>query len=179
MTPAIRQDPLLGAAKVLIVLIQIVVIFAMVMIGIGIGLLLSVGSARVTDAIAEAGAPAYAYWLMIGAMALVFVLLLVAVRFFKELSGIINSVGEGDPFRIENADRLTRMGWLSLGAHGLAFVLAGLAHWSVSYLEKAGHHADFGFDVEITGVLMTLILFILARVFRQGATMRAELEGTV
>ena len=179
MTPAIRKDPLLSAAKVLIVLIQVFAIFAMVMIGIGMGVLLSAGSARVTTAIAQAGAPAFAYWLMIGATALVFVLLLLAVRFFKELSGIVNSVGEGDPFQIENADRLTRMGWLSLGAHGLALVLAGLASWSVPYLEKAGHHADFGFDVEITGVLMTLILFILARVFRQGATMRAELEGTV
>ncbi len=29
------------------------------------------------------------------------------------------------------------------------------------------------------GLLLMLILFILARVFRKGAEMRAELEGTV
>lgn len=28
-------------------------------------------------------------------------------------------------------------------------------------------------------ILLTLVLFILARVFRQGTEMRAELEGTV
>ena len=36
---------------------------------------------------------------------------------------------------------------------------------------------DSGFDVN--GLLLMLILFILARVFRKGADMRAELEGTV
>ena len=172
-------DPLLGAAKVLIVLIQIIVIFAMVMIGIGIGVLFSVEHARIAAKIAEAGAPEYAFWLLIGAMALVFVLLSLAYRFFKALAGIVNSVGTGDPFEIDNADRLTRMGWLSVGAHGLALALAGLHKWFAPYLAKAGHHGDFGFDVELTGVLLTLILFILARVFRQGATMRVELEGTV
>ena len=176
---AIRNDPLLGAAKVLIVLLQVLAIFAMVMIGIGSAVLLSVQSAQMTARIAETGAPAGAYWLLIGAMTLVFVLLSLAVRFFKELTGIVNSVGEGDPFQIENADRLTRMGWLSLGAHGLAIVLAALSSWSAPYLEKAGHDAEFGFDIEITGVLLTLILFILARVFRRGAEMREELEGTV
>ena len=172
-------DPLLGAAKVLIVLIQIIVIFAMVMIGIGIGVLFSVEHANITTRIAEAGAPDYAFGVLIGALALVFVLLLVGHRFFKDLAGIVNSVGTGDPFEIDNADRLTRMGWLSVGAHGLALVAAGLSKWFAPYLAKAGHHADFGFDVDPTGVLLTLILFILARVFRQGATMRVELEGTV
>ena len=35
------------------------------------------------------------------------------------------------------------------------------------------------FNVELTGILLTLILFILARVFREGSRMREELEGTV
>ena len=177
--PTKSTDPLLGTAKVLIVLLQIFVIVAMVMIGIGIGALSSVEHARIVAKIAEAGAPNYAFWLLIGALALAFVLLALAHRFFRELAGIVNSVSTGDPFAIENADRLTRMGWLSVGAHGLAMVLAGLSHWFAPYLAKAGHQAEFGFDVELTGVLLTLILFILARVFRQGATMRVELEGTV
>lgn len=176
---SLRKDPLLGAARVLIILIQAFVIFAMVMIGIGIGALLSVQSTEIATKIAEAGAPAGAYWLLIGALVLVIVLLALAYRFFKELAGIANSVGEGDPFQTANADRLTRMGWLSIGAHALGFVLAGLTDWFAPYLEKAGHHAEFGFDIEITGVLLTLILFILARVFKRGAEMREELEGTV
>ena len=31
----------------------------------------------------------------------------------------------------------------------------------------------------ILGILLALVLFILARVFREGAAMRSELEGTV
>lgn len=179
MTPAIRKDPLLSAAKVLIVLIQIVVIFAMVMIGIGIGALLSVQHAQIAAKIAEAGAPEYAFWLLIASMVVIFALLALAYRFFTELTGITNSVGAGDPFQIENADRLTRMGWISVAVHGVTLLLMGLAGWFAPYLEKAGHHSDLGFDLDIQGVLLTLVLFILARVFRQGATMRAELEGTV
>ena len=37
--------------------------------------------------------------------------------------------------------------------------------------------ADFGFSGG--GLLLMLVLFILARVFRRGAEMREELEGTV
>jgi Protein of unknown function (DUF2975) len=176
----IRQsDPLLAAAKVLIVLIQIIVVFAMVMIGIGIGVIVSVGKTRVFAEMAKAGAPDAAFPLLIASFLLIMVMLGLADRFFKELTGIVNSVRDGDPFRIENADRLTRMGWISVGIHGLALLLVGLASWFAAYLKKAGHHADLGFDVEITGVLLTLILFILARVFRRGAEMREDLEGTV
>ena len=174
-----QSDPLLAAAKVLTVLLQFLIIFAMVAIGIGIGVLVSVGKARVFAEMAKAGAPDAAFPLLIVSFVLIMVMLGMANRFFKELTGIVNSVGEGDPFRIENADRLTRMGWISVGIHGLALLLVGLSSWFAVYLEKAGHHADLGFDVEITGVLLTLILFILARVFRRGAEMREELEGTV
>jgi hypothetical protein len=40
-----------------------------------------------------------------------------------------------------------------------------------------GNDVDFG--LSFGGVLLALVLFILARVFRKGAEMRAELEGTV
>lgn len=173
------KDPLLGSAKVLIVLTQIAIIFAMVMIGIGIGAMLSVSQAEVLKQIAEAGAPEFSFGLLVGFMALVMVLLGLAHKFFSQLSGIIDSVKEGEPFRADNADRLTRMGWISVIVHGTALVLAGIAKWFAPYLEQAGHDAELGFDVELTGVLLTLILFILARVFRRGAEMREELEGTV
>ncbi|MCC7221397.1 MAG: DUF2975 domain-containing protein [Candidatus Contendobacter sp.] len=160
-------------------LIQIVVIFAMVMLGIGIGALLSVEHAQIAAKIAQAGAPPYALWLIIGAMLLIMVLLAMAWRFFQELTGIVKSVGDGDPFHAGNAERLTRMGWISIGAHGLALILAGISSWFAPYLEKVGHDSHFGFEVEPTGILLTLILFILARVFKRGAEMREELEGTV
>jgi hypothetical protein len=38
---------------------------------------------------------------------------------------------------------------------------------------------DIGFGLSPAGVAFVLLLFILARVFRQGAAMRDDLEGTV
>ena len=42
-------------------------------------------------------------------------------------------------------------------------------------------HEELTADIEfsLTGVLLALVLFILARVFRHGAAMREDLEGTV
>ncbi len=54
-------------------------------------------------------------------------------------------------------------------------MVAALAGW-VAYISKA-NYIDVG--VSFSGVLLALILFVLARVFGQGAQMRDELEGTV
>lgn len=175
----VHKDPLLAAARVIIVMIQIIAIFGIVMLGIGIGAMLSVQNAAIAAKLAEAGAPASGLWLLIGAMAMIMVLLAMAWRFFQELTGMVNTVSQGDPFQRENAARLTRMGWLSLAAQGLILVLAMITAWFEPYFEKAGHNLDIGFDVDLTGILMTLVLFILARVFTRGADMREELEGTV
>ena len=173
------KDPLLVAAKAITILIRILAVFANVMIGIGIGALATVERGRVMAKIAEAGAPDGTFWLLIGAFALIMVLLSLAYRFFDELAGIIDSVGEGEPFRADNAQRLSRMGWLSVGGQALALVLAGITAWFAPYLDRVGERADLDFGMDLTGVLLTLILFILARVFRRGAEMREELEGTV
>lgn len=173
------KDPLLGTATVLIVLLRIIIIFAMVMIGIGIGAMFSVSYDEVMKQIADAGAPRQAFGFLVAALVMIMVLLSLAHKFFDQLAGIIASVGEGEPFRAENADRLSRMGWLSVAVHVLAAILAGLGKWFEPFAEKAGHHLEVGFNVELTGILLTLILFILARVFKRGAEMREELEGTV
>lgn len=173
------KDPLLGSAQLLTVLLRILAIFAMVMIGIGIGALLSVGYEDVMAKIAAAKAPKTAYGLLILSFALIMLMLSLAVKFFDELAGIIRSVEEGEPFRADNARRLTRMGWISVGAQALGLVLAMLSKWFGPYLERVGQHADIGFGIELTGILLTLVLFILARVFKHGTDIREELEGTV
>lgn len=100
--------------------------------------------------------------------------------FFGKLRGIIASVADGDPFVPENADRLTAMAWLMLGTYLLAGVLtlvsALVVDW-VSQFEDVHFTATLGFD--FTSLLLIIVLFILARVFRRGAEMRADLEGTV
>jgi len=71
------------------------------------------------------------------------------------------------------------MGWLAIGGQGIALALKGVVKVLEPYAIKAGKPIDLEFDLDMTGVLLVLILFILARVFRHGAAMRADLEGTV
>lgn len=173
------KDGLLAAAKVVVILCQFVFIFAMVMLGIGIGAILTVGRAELMSEIAISGAPAATIWLIALAMLTGMALLALGFRFFQELNGIIDSVDEGEPFRPENANRLSRMGWISVIAHVGVLPIAGLSLWLAPYADKVGQDVDVGAGVDVGGVLLTLILFILARVFRHGAAMREELEGTV
>ena len=106
-------------------------------------------------------------------------LLAVLFRIFHLLKQIVDTVGDGDPFVPENARRLTRMAWLTLAVQLISLPLGGLALWIGNVIKGGGSgpHVDAGFDAN--GLLLMLILFILARVFRKGAEMRAELEGTV
>lgn len=115
-------------------------------------------------------------------LVLVIGLLAMIVRLLWLLKAMVNSVGEGDPFVPENATRLTQMAWLTLGIQLISLPIGGVATWLHNVTEEAGKdvghlNIDGGFDMN--GLLLMLILFILARVFRKGAEMRAELEGTV
>lgn len=173
------RDPLLNAAKVVVILAQIVMIFGIIMLGIGIGALLTVGRAELAAEIAKAGAPPLSAWVVVAAMLVGAALLYLGWRFLKELLGIINSVGEGDPFRPDNADRLSRMGWIMVIAQLVVLPLAGIAHWLAPFLDKVDRQMEIDGGLDGGSILLILILFILARVFREGARMRADLEGTV
>ena len=113
-------------------------------------------------------------------MAIALAIIAAAFVFFGKLRAIIASVGESDPFTPENADRLNLMAWLMLGIQVLLIPAMGLglvfAKWGDS-VEHADITIDAGLDLE--GVLIVVVLFILARVFKHGAQMRADLEGTV
>jgi small-conductance mechanosensitive channel len=173
------SDPLLASAKVLIVLSQIVIVFAMVMLGIGIGALVTVGYAELANKVAETGAPAYTFWLIVLAMLTGMAILALAFKFLRELTGIIDSVDQGDPFHPLNARRLSRMGWISVIGHLLILPVMGLAVWAAPFMEEAGNDSHISGGIDFGMILLTLILFILARVFKRGAEMREELEGTV
>ena len=98
-----------------------------------------------------------------------------AFLFQRKLLHIVDSVNEGDPFQPRNAGRLAAMAWLTLAAEAIAALIGGIGQWLAPELRYAT--ADFGLSVG--GVLLALVLFVLARVFREGARMRDDLEGTV
>jgi hypothetical protein len=174
----IRHDPLLTAAKVLLYIFIGLFIFAMAMVAIGSVAVLTVGHGELTKALAEAGAPEMSFWAVIGVLLLAELLLFLILRFCLELRRIVLSVDDGDPFHPDNAARLSRMGWLALAGWATMIPIAAIASW----LERTvGDDADISVHggVDLDGVLLALVLFILARVFRHGAQMREELEGTV
>lgn len=97
---------------------------------------------------------------------------------FGKMRAIIRSAHEGDPFIAENAQRLIAMAWLLL-AHWVLGALIGVVRvYSANVATGTENSVDFSI-YDLQGLLLVLVLFILARVFRQGAAMREELEGTV
>ncbi|MGB3470271.1 MAG: DUF2975 domain-containing protein [Erythrobacter sp.] len=113
-------------------------------------------------------------------MAIAAAFVVIGFYFLNELRQIIDTVAEGDPFVPENGDRLTRMGWLAVGSQVLSIPAAAAGLAMAKMLDASEHESvttDMGFDP--TGLLLIVTLFILARVFKSGAAMREDLEGTV
>jgi hypothetical protein len=99
--------------------------------------------------------------------------------FFGKMRALIESVGKGDPFIPENARRLNAMAWLLLGAKVLAEIVGWLRLYLANLMDEQGANT-FDFNLyDLHSFLIVLVLFILARVFRHGAAMREDLEGTV
>ncbi|HSG34266.1 MAG TPA: DUF2975 domain-containing protein [Sphingomonadaceae bacterium] len=171
--PKTFKDPLLTAATVATVLARIAL--AIGMIGLAAALaaavfrpdllatppLIGIGSGKQDD---------------IPVAALVIVALTIAAfallyDFAARLARIIATVRHGDPLTLANAARLSRMAWLAMSVQGI-----NIAQTLMSmYLPNTGMDTH----MSLTGLAVGLVLFILARVFRYGATMREELEGTV
>jgi hypothetical protein len=173
------SDPLLTAAKVVIALLIALSIFVMAMLAIGLGAIFTVGRSELLADLASAGAPQYAYWVFALAIAMLIGLFWLAFQFLRDLWSLIASVDAGDPFRPANADLLNRMGWTVLGAYITALLVALQAAWLDQFAPLGNVETDVNVDLGAGGLLLMLTLFILARVFRHGAAMREDLEGTV
>jgi hypothetical protein len=174
-----NRDPLLAIARVILALCIALFVFLAAMTLIGLGALFTVGRGEVMAELAAAGAPASVYWAVAVVIVLLGGLFLLLLRFVLELNGIVKSVGRGDPFAPENAHRLSRMGWLTVAGYAIATAIGAAAAWVKSVAGEAGKDIDLDIGLDGGGVILILVLFILARVFRQGAAMRADLEGTV
>ena len=94
---------------------------------------------------------------------------------FTRLLAIVETVEEGEPFVVGNAARLQTIAWAVLGLE-LTHVVVGI----VAARASAGtQKLDIHWDFSVTRSLAILLLFVLARVFDQGARMRDELAATV
>lgn len=173
-----KRDPLLIAARVIAIVL-------IVIMAIAIGALAIAAPAVVVkqaDVLAELTAEGYVgsgaiVWAIAGIILLAIVPLALIITFLRTGIAMIDTVAAGDPFVPDNAQRLSRMGWLVLAVQASALPIGALAVWLGQRVPQADIDADF--DVSGSGLILALVLFILARIFRHGAAMREELEGTV
>lgn len=91
----------------------------------------------------------------------------------SRLLAMVDTVRAGEPFVPQNAARLKTIAWCLLGVQlfDLACgVFAGI-------LSSAGAKIDW--SPSLSGWVAVLLLFVLARVFEEGARIRADLEAMV
>lgn len=174
---ASTRDPLLTSARWIVNFIMAVMALAASALLIGIPVILF-NQATLIAEIVESHPEAAGSSLIgpiIVLMLVIITLFALAITWLVNLRRIIGTVGEGDPFTPVNADRLARMGWITLIMQFAAFPATAVAGWVQAQIDNL----DFSFEFSLTGLLLALLLFILARVFRLGAGMREDLEGTV
>jgi len=176
------KDPLLGAANAVLVLFIAVLGLAAAVFVAAAPLVLIFKGEIVPELVKEGAEKAALLFPGVSLMLLALALLLaMGVYFLVLLRRIVRSVGNGDPFVPVNAVRLSRMGWTTLIAQFVAIPIGFAVVRLATLVADADDRVDVGDDFGIsgTGLLLALVLFILARVFRTGTAMREELEGTV
>ena len=91
------------------------------------------------------------------------------------LLSIVETVSVGNPFVVANADRLKTIAWAILGLELMHYAVGTIA----SLVSTAAVPLNISSEFSLARWLTVLMLFVLARVFEQGARMREDLEGTV
>lgn len=93
----------------------------------------------------------------------------------KRLLAIVGTVRAGDPFVAANARRLQAIAWALLVLQLFGLVIGVIAR----IVSTPAHPLHLDTSFSINGWLALLLIFVLARVFAEGARMREDLEGTV
>jgi Protein of unknown function (DUF2975) len=172
-----RRDPLLGTVRIALSfgMLAGIAVSAAALASIPATLIWRNAAIAALSRNVETTLPANFIYAICGVQLLIAVTAMLGYLFVRHLRQVIDSVADGDPFIPDNAVRLNRMGWLVAAIQLIAIPAGALAGW----IAWAGHVRYIDVGVSLGGVLLALILFILARVFRRGAEMREELEGTV
>ena len=179
MTASQPSDWLLKVANLLLLIVQGFLALAAAALVVGLPTIIIIRDRAEASLRAEMGDPNLVFPLVaiVAVLMLAMVIVGMAFYFFGRMRQIVLTVEEGDPFVPENAERLTLMAWLMLGMQALALPAAGLAVFIASRLGEDAGNVDASFD--LSGIILVITLFILARVFRKGTEMRDDLEGTV
>ena len=93
----------------------------------------------------------------------------------KRLLAVVDTVRDGDPFLAENAFRLQAIAWFLLVLQLLSLAIAAIGRW----ISTPGHEVELDAGFSLAGWLSVLLMFVLARVFAEGAVMRRDLQGTI
>ena len=93
----------------------------------------------------------------------------------KRLLAIIETVRNGDPFVASNAERLETIARALLAIQVLSMIIGAIGR----AISTPAHPVNFDAGFSINGWLAVLLIFLLARVFAEGASMRDDLEGMV
>jgi hypothetical protein len=169
------SDPLALSRRVLRALIKLNLLMGALILALLIASLIS--EAWVMRALG-AGPPQGNSMLFVG-MRLIMVIGLGAVPvahfILTRLLAIVETVSVGNPFVVANAARLQGIAWAMLGLELMHFAVGIVA----AIVSTASAPLNIGWGFSLTRLLAVLMLFVLARVFEQGARMREELEGTV
>ena len=96
---------------------------------------------------------------------------------FTRLLAIVGTVRAGDPFVLDNAMRLKTIAWCMLWLQLLHLTFGLMA----TMMNAAGSRINFDFSP--TGTLIgwatVFLVFVLARVFEEGARIRTDLETMI
>lgn len=93
---------------------------------------------------------------------------------FRRTLDLLRSVREGQPFAAENAQRLRIMAWCLL-----AIQVIHLGSILMAQIASRAVHQRIEVEMSVVGWLAVFLLFVLSRVFEEGARNRSELEGMI
>ena len=145
-------------------------VFFIVFLAMGSGDL----TTRLAEELTDQAAVEAAYFWLVGLAVLSLPIVLLTHVMLTRIIAIVASAQADAAFTDVNADRFKVIAWALLAINIIDLAFGILSHW-VS--ERSGEY--FGWSLSITGWFAVLLLFVLARIFRHGARMQADLEGTV
>ena len=91
-----------------------------------------------------------------------------------QLRRLVDTAITGDPFIIENGQRLRRIAWLVF----LLDMVTRVGTMTVAAIAATGP-VPVSLPVSFTGLLVVMMILVLAHIFEHGSRLRSDLQGTI